>query len=128
MKNRTVALMGAVAACLTLAAAPTVRAQDVAFTPQMVMDRAEIDDLLERYYANFGKAEGEAFGSFYAEDAEFVLGGKSDKGREAIAGVYKGISGGAQNPTNTILSTALRNATLNFGHGADHLGADEEAA
>jgi uncharacterized protein (TIGR02246 family) len=99
MKNRTVALMGAVAACLTLAAAPTVRAQDVAFTPQMVMDRAEIDDLLERYYANFGKAEGEAFGSFYAEDAEFVLGGKSYKGREAIAGVYKGISGGAQNPT-----------------------------
>jgi choline dehydrogenase-like flavoprotein len=35
-------------------------------------------------------------------------------------------SSGAQNPTNTILSTALRNATKNFGHGADHLGRGED--
>ena len=87
------------AAAFTLAVqAPAVHAQDVNYTAQMVIDRAEIDDLLERYYANFGKAEGEAFGSFYAEDAEFVLGGKVSKGREAIAGVYKGIGSSGQNP------------------------------
>jgi ketosteroid isomerase-like protein len=97
--KKTLALLGAAAACLTLAAAPTVRAQDVTFTTQMVVDRAAIDDLLERYYANFGKAEGESFGSFYAEDAEFVLGGKTYKGREAIAGVYKGIGSSGQSPT-----------------------------
>jgi gluconate 2-dehydrogenase alpha chain len=33
-------------------------------------------------------------------------------------------SSGAQNPTLTILATALRNATKNFGNGANHLGAD----
>jgi gluconate 2-dehydrogenase alpha chain len=37
-------------------------------------------------------------------------------------------SSGAQNPSLTILATALRNATKNFGHGADHLGRDHEEA
>jgi len=99
MNKTTLGLLGPIAAALSLAAAPAVRAQDVAFTPQMVLDRAEIDDLLERYYANFGKAEGESFGSFYADDAEFVLGGKTYKGKDAIAGVYKGIGSSGQNPS-----------------------------
>ena len=99
MMRKTLALLSAAAAGLTLAAAPAVRAQEVNFTPQMVVDRAEIDDLLERYYANFGKAEGESFSSFYADDAEFVLGGKSYKGKDAIAGVYKGIGSSGQNPS-----------------------------
>ena len=99
MSRKIIALMGAASVCLALTTAPAVRAQDVTFTTQMVVDRAAIDDLLERYYANFGKAEGEAFGSFYADDAEFVLGGKTYKGREAIAGVYKGIGSSGQNPT-----------------------------
>jgi hypothetical protein len=98
MRKKTLALLGAAAASLTLAAAPAVRAQDVTYTAQTLADRAEIDDLLEHYYANFGKAEGKAFGSFYADDAEFVLGGKVSKGREAIAGVYKGIGTSGQNP------------------------------
>jgi uncharacterized protein (TIGR02246 family) len=95
---KALAIAGAAAAGLMLASAPAVRAQDVTFTSQMVVDRAEIDDLLERYYANFGKAEAESFGSFYAEDAEFVLGGKVSKGREAIAGVYKNVGTSGQNP------------------------------
>jgi choline dehydrogenase-like flavoprotein len=39
-------------------------------------------------------------------------------------------SSGAQNPTLTIMATALRNATKNFGHGHSHLGRDpgEDAA
>jgi uncharacterized protein (TIGR02246 family) len=94
---KAVAALGAAAFTLAVQA-PAVHAQDVNYTAQMVIDRAEIDDLLERYYANFGKAEGEAFGSFYAEDAEFVLGGKVSKGREAIAGVYKNVGASGQNP------------------------------
>ena len=97
--KKTIALLGAATACLALASAPAVRAQDDTLTAQGVIDRAEVDDLLERYYANFGKAEGESFGSFYAEDAEFVLGGKSYKGKDAIVGVYKGIGSSGQNPS-----------------------------
>jgi uncharacterized protein (TIGR02246 family) len=96
---KALAAVGVAATALAFAQGPAVQAQEASLTPQMVVDRAEIDDLLERYYANFGKAEGESFSSFYADDAEFVLGGKTYKGKDAIAGVYKGISGGAQNPT-----------------------------
>ena len=49
LARKAIALWGAAAASLTLAAAPAVHAQDVTYTPQMVMDRAEVDDLLERY-------------------------------------------------------------------------------
>jgi hypothetical protein len=73
-------------------------AQDVPITAQTVVDRAQIEDLLQRYYNNFGKAEGDSFGAFYAPDAEFVLGPKSYKGQQAIADVYKGIGGSGANP------------------------------
>jgi hypothetical protein len=96
--KKTLALVGAAVAGLSLAAVPAVHAQDVEYTPKMVADRMEIDDLLERYYANFGKAEGESFSKFYADDAEFVLGDKTYKGKEAIAGVYKGVGASGQNP------------------------------
>jgi hypothetical protein len=96
--KKTIALLGAAACGLMLTHAPAARAQDVPFTAQVVIDRAEIEDLLQRYYNNFGKAEGESFSSFYAADAEFVLGDKTYKGQEAIAGVYKGIGGSGANP------------------------------
>ena len=92
--------MGPAAAAFALAAilAPAVRAQDGGFTAQTVIDRAEIEDLLQRYYANFGKAEGEAFSSFYADDAQFVLAGKTYRGKDEIAGAYKAIGASGQNP------------------------------
>lgn len=88
----------AAAASLLLAAAPAVHAQDDGFTAQTVIDRAEIEDLLQRYYNNFGKAEGESFGAFYAPDALFVLGAKTYKGQDEIAGAYKAIGSSGQNP------------------------------
>jgi uncharacterized protein (TIGR02246 family) len=95
---KALAALGAAAFGLALAQAPTARAQDVTFTAQVAIDRAEIEDLLQRYYANFGKAEGEAFSSFYADDAQFVLGGKTYKGKEEIAAAYKAIGSSGQNP------------------------------
>jgi ketosteroid isomerase-like protein len=96
---KALAVLGVAAFALAAtASAPAVHAQDITFTPKIVADRAEIDDLLERYYANFGKAEGESFSNFYADDAEFVLGAKTYKGKEAIAGVYKGVGSSGQNP------------------------------
>ena len=58
----------------------------------VLVDRAEIEDLLARYYYNFGKAGGESFGSFYTDDAEMILGKTSYKGRAAIEGAYKGLA------------------------------------
>lgn len=96
---KALAVLGAAAFALASAPAPAVHAQDGGFTAQVVIDRAEIEDLLQRYYANFGKAEGENFSAFYADDAQFVLGGKTYKGKDEIAGVYKGIGNSAQNPS-----------------------------
>jgi ketosteroid isomerase-like protein len=91
------ALLGAAAIGLTLAV-PAARAQEVPITAQTVVDRAQIEDLLQRYYNNFGKAEGESFSNFYADDAEFVLGPKTYKGKDEIAGAYKAIGAGPTNP------------------------------
>ena len=96
--SKTLALLGAAAAGLMLAAAPAVHAQDGGFTAQVVIDRAEIEDLLQRYYNNFGKAEGDSFSSFYADDALFVLGAKTYKGKDEIAGAYKAVGTSGQNP------------------------------
>jgi hypothetical protein len=96
--KKTLALLGAAAAGLMLASAPAAHAQDGGFTAQVVIDRAEIEDLLQRYYNNFGKAEGESFGSFYADDAQFVLGAKTYKGKAEIAGAYSSIGASGQNP------------------------------
>jgi len=91
MLKTTLALMGV---GLLLVGAPAVRAQDGGFTVQTVIDRAEIEDLLQRYYNNFGKAEDEAFASFYADDAQLVWGGKTYTGKAQIVGAYKAVGGG----------------------------------
>ena len=91
------ALLGA-AAGLLLAQGSAAAAQEVPITAQTVVDRAQIEDLLQRYYNNFGKAEGENFSGFYAEDADFVLGPKTYHGKDEIAGAYKAVGTSGQNP------------------------------
>lgn len=59
---------------------------------ESLVGRAQVEDLLTRYYYNFGKAGGESFGAFYTDDAEMILGKTSYKGRAAIEGAYKGLS------------------------------------
>ena len=70
-----------------LSLSPAAHAQEV--TAATLLDRAQIEDLITRYYNNFGRRNGPSFGSFYADDAEMVLGATSFKGREAIEGMYK---------------------------------------
>ena len=81
--------VGAVAAawCLALALSPaTAQAQDV--TAKTVVDRAQIQDLITRYYYNFGKESPESFSDFYADDAELILGATHFKGKDGIAKAY----------------------------------------
>ena len=72
---------------LALAQAPSASAQ---MTAQTMVDRAEIEDLLTRYYWNFGGGS-ESFTSFYTPDAELVLGPKSYKGTAGIEGAYSSV-------------------------------------
>ncbi len=87
-KIRRAALLSAVCvSCwLVLGAGPAARAQDI--TAQTLVDRAQIQDLITRYYYNFGKENPESFPSFYADDAELILGDKHFKGKDGIAKAY----------------------------------------
>jgi ketosteroid isomerase-like protein len=56
---------------------------------QALLDRIAIEDMVTRYYANFGKEDAaEDFGAFYTEDAVFDVNGIVSQGREAIEGFY----------------------------------------
>ena len=101
---------------LVLAQAPAASAQ---MTAQSLADRAEIGDLLARYYWNFGGGT-ESFTSFYAPDAEMVLGKNSYKGAAAIEGAYKAVPADAPQrksfslnilPTNILITVRGDTAT-----------------
>jgi ketosteroid isomerase-like protein len=79
-----------VALCLGLGQAAPAAAQESPITAQTVVDRAKIEDLLTRYYYNFGKASADSFSKFYTDDAELVLGPNSFKGKDGIERAYKG--------------------------------------
>jgi ketosteroid isomerase-like protein len=56
---------------------------------QKLLDRVAIEDMVTRYYANFGKQDAaDDFGAFYTEDAVFDVNGIVSQGREAIEGFY----------------------------------------
>jgi len=76
--------LGAATLCLSFA---SVRA-DEPITVQTLIDRAQISDLITRYYYNFGRENAQSFADFYADDAELILGARSYKGREGIESAY----------------------------------------
>jgi ketosteroid isomerase-like protein len=58
-------------------------------TNSALADRIAIEDMVTRYYANFGKQDAaEDFGAFYTEDAVFDVNGIVSQGREAIEKFY----------------------------------------
>ena len=79
---------------LALVSAPAALAQDI--TAKALIDRAQIQDLITRYYYNFGKPNPESFSDFYADDAELILGATHFKGKDGIAKAYGGGGGGGR--------------------------------
>lgn len=68
-----------------------VRASGTTAEPerQALLDRLAIEDMVTRYYANFGKTDAaEDFASFYTEDAVFDVNGIVSQGPQAIAAFY----------------------------------------
>jgi SnoaL-like domain len=84
--SRAATTAAAVALCLLAALAPTARAEDI--SAKILADRAQIQDLITRYYYNFGKEKPESFSDFYADDAELILGTTHFKGKDGIAKAY----------------------------------------
>ena len=83
-------------ACLALTVGAGARAQEV--TAETLVDRLQIQDLITRYYNNFGRENAENFADFYAEDAELILGERHFKGRNGIMEAYGRAPGQAPRP------------------------------
>jgi len=91
------ALLGALSvACFALTMSGGARAQEV--TAETLVDRLQIQDLITRYYNNFGRENAENFADFYAEDAELILGERHFKGRNGIMEAYGRAPGQAPRP------------------------------
>ena len=75
-----------IACFLGLVSTLAVRAEEI--TAQSLVERAKIQDLITRYYYNFGKENPENFSDFYADDAELILGTTHHKGKAGIMKAY----------------------------------------
>jgi ketosteroid isomerase-like protein len=107
--------LGALGLACGLALAPAAGAQEV--TTKTLVDRAQIEDLLTRYYNNFGNSKGQSFAAFYADDAELVLGANSYKGKEGIEGVYKAAAGAATPQRKSFAFNIILSNVLVVVHG-----------
>lgn len=83
-------------ACLALAISADAGAEEV--NAKTLVDRLQIQDLITRYYNNFGRENAENFADFYAEDAELILGDRHFKGRDGIMQAYGKAPGQAPRP------------------------------
>ena len=83
-------------ACLALTSGAAAGAEEV--NAKTLVDRLQIQDLITRYYNNFGRENAENFADFYAEDAELILGDRHFKGREGIMQAYGKAPGQAPRP------------------------------
>src|SRR5687768_5934890 len=91
------ALLGALSVTgLALTIGVDARAEEV--SAATLVDRLQIQDLITRYYNNFGRENAENFADFYAEDAELILGERHFKGRNGIMEAYGRAPGQAPRP------------------------------
>ena len=88
---------------------PAARAEAPEYTAQALADRAQIEDLLTRYYNNFGNNAEDTVGQFYAPDGEMILGTRSYKGIEAIKGAYAAVPADAPQKSAFALNILIGN-------------------
>jgi hypothetical protein len=99
-------VLGAVL-CIWVAFSSVAQADDV--TVQTLIDRAKIQDVITRYYYNFG-GSAESFANFYTDDGELILIGQSYKGKKEIAKAYTFPSGTA--PQNFSFNSLISNVLI----------------
>lgn len=93
MNNKVIATIAAVGGIAVGALAgphvPGLAASDTADASSALADRIAIEDMVTRYYGNFGKTDAaDDFATFYTQDAVFDVNGIVSKGPEQIAAFY----------------------------------------
>ena len=76
---------------------------------QALADKVDVEDLITRYYNNFGGGVESRVGEFYSSDAEMILGGKSYKGIDAIKGAYAAVPTDAPQRRSFSLNILINN-------------------
>ena len=85
----TAAVAGIAVGALVAPHVPGLAAEGGTSVGDGLADRIAIEDMVTRYYGNFGKQDAaEDFGAFYTEDAVFDVNGIVSTGREAIEAFY----------------------------------------
>lgn len=100
--NAWLALLG-----FALFSSPFVQAQEI--TLETLIERQKLQDLITRYYYNFGGTP-ESFANFFVPDGELILVGQSFKGRDAIARAYTFPGGEA--PKNFSFNSLISNLLI----------------
>ena len=90
MDRNWIAALAATGFTLALGGCNQTSAQTTLSAEQQALaDRIAIEDMVTRYYGNFGKQDAaDDFGAFYTEDAVFDVNGIVSTGREAIEAFY----------------------------------------
>jgi hypothetical protein len=106
------------AAGMALALVPptTAGAATPPMTVQALADRAAIEDLITRYYNNFGGGVESQIAEYYAPDGEMILGRNSYKGIEAIKGAYAAVPSDAPQRKSFALNILISNLLVTL-HG-----------
>lgn len=108
MKNAAYRFRGWVALIgFALFSGSAALAQEI--TLETLIERQKLEDLITRYYYNFGGTP-ESFANFYVPDGELILIGQRHKGREAIAKAYT--FPGGQAPQNFSFNSLISNLLI----------------
>lgn len=94
---------------LALAPATAAVAQEVPLGSQELADRAAIEDLITRYYNDFGGGIESKIGEYYAENGELILGQNRYEGIDAIKGAYAAVPADAPQRRSFALNILISN-------------------
>ncbi len=106
---------------ITAFALATSQAAIAETTMQTLLDRIQIEEVVQNYYAQLGRPKTKSFGESYTEDAEMILGTRVIKGRAAIEAMYRELAASSGNkprpPMTLLLSNPRITVTGDTAHG-----------
>lgn len=79
---------------------------------QAMIDRVAIQDLVGRYYANFGKSDNHAFEDYFTDDAVLDVNGKVAHGKAEVPGIYASLAGDTNPSSQGVFHMILSNPVI----------------